>query len=272
MWTNPNKNFWEKRRVLVTGATGFVGSWLVNELISLGASIIALVPGSELYPSAYVNKADIKIEDGVLERFNTLHYIFWKHSPQTVFHLGAQTQVKEAYNNPLATLETNIRGTYNILEVCRRYPRIVEQIIVASSDKAYGVSSSSGLPYKEDHKLIGSYPYDVSKSCADLIAQGYAKTYDLPIGITRCGNIYGGGDMNWDRIVPGTIRSLYQGKSPVIRSDGKFVRDYIHIEDTVAAYLCLAEKLASDSSYWGQAFNFSGRSPVSVLDLVEKIQ
>ncbi len=186
----------------------------------------------------------------------------------TVIHLAAQTIVGIANRNPVSTFESNIGGTWTLLEACRRSPA-VKQIIVASSDKAYG--HHERLPYNEDAPLVGRHPYDVSKSCADLIAQAYAATYDLPVAITRCGNLYGGGDLNWNRIVPGTIRSVLRGQRPVIRSDGKFVRDYFYAVDGAAANMLLAEKLADDPSLKGQAFNFSNETQVTVLDLVERI-
>jgi len=185
-----------------------------------------------------------------------------------VFHLGAQTSVVIANRSPISTFDSNVRGTWSVLEACRRAPTI-KSIVVASSDKAYG--SHDQLPYSEDAPLQGEYPYDVSKSCADLIARSYAKTYKLPVAVTRCGNLYGGGDLNWSRIVPGTIRSLIRGQRPVIRSDGQLIRDYFYVEDAVAAYMLLAEAVFSDSSVAGTAFNFSNETAVPVLDLVNKI-
>ncbi len=186
----------------------------------------------------------------------------------TVIHLAAQTIVGIANRNPLATFETNIAGTWRLLEACRRSPK-VKQIVVASSDKAYGDQET--LPYDETSPLQGRHPYDVSKSCADLIAQTYATTYGLPVAITRCGNFYGGGDLNWNRIVPGTIRSILRGQRPVIRSDGHYVRDYFYVEDGAAAYMLLAEKLAAQPDLRGEAFNFSNEIQVTVLELVERI-
>ena len=186
----------------------------------------------------------------------------------TVFHLGAQTSVVIANRSPISTFDSNVRGTWSVLEACRRGPT-VKSIVVASSDKAYG--SHDQLPYSEDAPLQGEYPYDVSKSCADLIAHSYAKTYKLPVAVTRCGNLYGGGDLNWSRIVPGTIRSLIRDQRPVIRSDGQLIRDYFYVEDAVAAYMLLAEAVSSDSGVAGTAFNFSNETAVPVLDLVNKI-
>jgi CDP-glucose 4,6-dehydratase len=185
-----------------------------------------------------------------------------------VIHLAAQTIVGIANRNPVSTFKTNIGGTWALLEACRRSP-VVKQIVVASSDKAYGEHKQ--LPYNEDAALMGRHPYDVSKSCADLIAQSYATTYNLPVAVTRCGNFYGGGDLNWNRIVPGTIRSVLRGQRPVIRSDGKFVRDYFYVEDGAAANMTLAERMAADKNLIGQAFNFSNESQVTVLEVVDRI-
>jgi CDP-glucose 4,6-dehydratase len=186
----------------------------------------------------------------------------------TVMHLAAQTIVTIANRNPISTFEANIGGTWALLEACRRSPA-VKQIIVASSDKAYG--DHEMLPYDEQTPLQGRHPYDVSKSCADLITQSYATTYRLPVAITRCGNFYGGGDLNWNRIVPGTIRSIVRGQSPVIRSDGQYIRDYFYVEDGAAAYMLLAERLAVNPELIGHAFNFSNEVQVTVLDLVNRI-
>jgi CDP-glucose 4,6-dehydratase len=188
---------------------------------------------------------------------------------ETVFHLGAQTIVGTALRNPLSTFEANIRGTYQLLEVCRRHQSLVKRIVVASSDKAYGTSPV--LPYTEEMPLIGKHPYDVSKSCTDLLAMSYYHTYDLPIVIARCGNIYGGGDLNWSRIVPGTIRSFLGGISPEIRSDGTFSRDYIYVQDVVDAYLLLAQTVKREDVRGG-AFNFGPGRPYTVLEIVQAIQ
>jgi len=182
--------------------------------------------------------------------------------------LAAQTIVGVANRNPAFTLDTNIRGTWTLLEACRRTPTI-KAIVVASSDKAYGDQDS--LPYSEDFPLQGRHPYDVSKSCADLIAQCYARTFRLPVAITRCGNLYGGGDLNWNRLVPGTIRSVLRGERPIVRSDGQYIRDYFYVEDAAAAYMLLAERVAADSDVHGLAFNFSNELQITVLGLVERI-
>jgi CDP-glucose 4,6-dehydratase len=191
-----------------------------------------------------------------------------EYEVETVIHLAAQTIVGIANRNPVSTLESNIRGTWSLLEACRRSPK-VKQIVVASSDKAYG--DQEKLPYDEQTPLEGRHPYDVSKSCGDLISTMYAKTFDLPVCITRCGNFYGGGDLNWNRIVPGTIRSIIRGQRPIIRSDGLFVRDYFYVEDGAAAYMHLVERLAAQPELRGQAFNFSNEIQVTVIELVRKI-
>lgn len=191
-----------------------------------------------------------------------------EYETDTVFHLAAQTIVGVANRNPVGTFGSNISGTWALLEACRRSPQ-VKQIVLASSDKAYGEHEQ--LPYDETFALRGMHPYDVSKSCGDLLAQAYANTYELPVGITRCGNFYGGGDLNWNRIVPGTIRSILRGRPPVIRSDGQYVRDYFYVEDGAAAYTLLAERLAADPELRGQAFNFSNESQVTVIELVDKV-
>jgi CDP-glucose 4,6-dehydratase len=264
------KSFWQDRPVLVTGGTGLLGGWLIRCLINAGADIVCLVrdwmPRSELVSARLIEQ--VKVVRGDVFDQALLERVTGEFEIDTVFHLAAQTIVGIASRNPISTFETNIGGTWALLEACRRSPK-VRQIVVASSDKAYG--DQEDLPYSEETPLQGRYPYDVSKSCADLIAQSYAVTYHLPVAITRCGNFYGGGDLNWNRVVPGTIRSVLRGQRPVIRSDGKFVRDYIYIEDAAAAYLLLAEKLSNDQSLYGEAFNFSTESPMSVLELVERI-
>jgi CDP-glucose 4,6-dehydratase len=197
-----------------------------------------------------------------------LERILGEYEIDTAFHLAAQTIVPIANRNPISTFETNIRGTWNLLEASRRSPT-VRQVIVASSDKAYGEHKT--LPYTEEHSLQGRHPYDVSKSCTDLIAQSYAATFGLPIAITRCGNFFGGGDLNWNRIVPGTIRSILRGQRPIVRSDGQYIRDYFYVEDAVAANILLAERLAETRSISGKAVNFSYERPLSVLEMVHLI-
>jgi CDP-glucose 4,6-dehydratase len=263
-------SFWRDRSVFVTGATGLLGSWLIKQLIDVGANVVCLVrdwvPQSELVRSRRIEQ--VSTVRGDIVDPNLVERILGEYEVEVVFHLAAQTIVGIANRNPVSTFSTNIEGTWNLLEACRRSPKVLS-IVVASSDKAYG--GQEHLPYDETMPLQGRHPYDVSKSCADLIAQTYAASYNLPVAITRCGNFYGGGDLNWNRVVPGTIRSVLRGERPIVRSDGNFVRDYFYIEDGAAAYMLLAERLASYAALRGQAFNFSNESQVSVLEMVELI-
>lgn len=263
-------SFWRDRPVLLTGATGLVGSWTVKALLEREADLVCLVrdwvPQSEFVRSGDLER--VRVVRGDLADQAELERILGEYEVDTVLHLAAQTIVGVANRNPVSTFESNIGGTWRILEACRRSPS-VKQIVVASSDKAYG--DQEVLPYSEDTPLQGRHPYDVSKSCADLIAQSYAHTYGLPVCITRCGNFYGGGDLNWSRIVPGTIRSVLRGESPVIRSDGSFIRDYFYVKDGAESYLHLAEKLAETPELRGEAFNFSNELQITVLDLTYKI-
>ena len=260
----------ERMKALVTGATGMVGSWLTRRLVDDGHDVVALVldadPQSELIRSGTLNR--VSVVNGALEDLGAVERAVTAHDVDTVFHLGAQTIVSTAHRAPVATLEANVRGTWNVLEVCRLHADQVGRVVIASSDKAYGHHVE--LPYTEESSLIGRGPYDVSKSCADLIARSFAETYDLPIGIARCGNIFGGGDLNWSRIVPGTIRSLVHQQQPVLRSDGTFVRDYLHVDDVVDAYLALGQAL-DRTELWGQAFNFSNERPVTVREIYEAV-
>ena len=263
--------FWHGRRALVTGATGFVGSWLVKHLLDRKASVVALIRDldyqSELVRSGAIRR--VAVVNGCLEDYFTIERAINEYEVDTVFHLGAQAIVGAALRNPLPTFETNIRGTYHVLEACRIHANLVKAVVIASSDKAYG--DTEKLPYTEQHPLAGRHPYDVSKSCTDLLAAAYHHTYQLPLTIARCGNIYGGGDLNWSRIVPGTIRSLLRQESPVLRSDGTLVRDYFYVEDAVEAYLTLAEQV-NRPEVAGQGFNFSTESYVTVREIVETIQ
>lgn len=261
---------WRERRTLVTGATGIVGSWLCEELVRRGAFVVALVldddPQSRFYsdgiaPHCAIVRGNLKSIEDCTRAINT-------HDVQTIFHLGAQTIVGTALREPLETFESNIRGTYNLLEAVRRLTPLVQEVVIASSDKAYG--ESKVLPYTESMPLQGTHPYDVSKSCADLLATSYARSYALPVTIARCGNVYGGGDLNWSRIVPGTIRSLLLGEAPLVRSNGGMIRDYVYVRDVVDAYLTLAEATAQPN-FAGQAFNFSTGSHCTVLQMVEAI-
>lgn len=265
-----NRVFWRDRPVFVTGGTGLVGSWLVKRLIQAEADVICLirdwVPQSELVRSQDIEK--VKVVRGDIRERDALERALGEYEVDTVIHLAAQTIVTIANRNPISTFETNIAGTWNLMEACRRSPK-VKQIVVASSDKAYGDQQS--LPYNEETPLQGQHPYDVSKSAADLISSTYAKSYGLPVAITRCGNFYGGGDMNWNRIIPGTIRSIIRGQNPVIRSDGEYVRDYFYVEDGAAAYMLLAEQLAVRPELGGEAFNFSNEIQISVKEIAHKL-
>jgi CDP-glucose 4,6-dehydratase len=263
-------SFWRDRPVFVTGATGLLGSWLVKHLVRSGADVVCLVrdwvPQSELVLSGLLDR--VRIVRGDVREQEMLERALGEYEVQTIFHLAAQTTVGVANRNPVSTLDTNIRGTWALLEASRRTPT-VQQIVIASSDKAYG--DQDALPYKEDAPVFGRHPYDVSKSCADLIAQMYAKSYRLPVCVTRCVIFSGGGYLNWNRIVPGTIRSVLRGERPVIRSDGHYVRDYLYVEDGVGAYITLAEQLAAKPSLAGEVFNFSYEHRMTVLDLVARI-
>ncbi len=262
--------FWQDRPVFVTGASGLVGSATVVLLEKLGASVVILlrdeVPGSELARSGLLSR--VNVVRGDLSDPLLLERILGEYEVKTVLHLAAQTIVGIANKNPLSTWEANVRGTWNLLEACRRSGRVTE-IVVASSDKAYG--EQPVLPYAEEMPLLARHPYDTSKACADLIAQSYAHTFGLPVAVSRCGNFYGPGDLNWNRIVPGTIRSVIRATAPVIRSDGSFVRDYLYVEDGAQAYVTLAEKLSADPELRGHAFNFSTEEPLTVLQLAEHI-
>ena len=262
--------FWRDRPVFVTGATGLVGGWLVQHLAAAGADIVCLVrdwvPRSELVASGTLDR--VRVVRGDVRDQETMERAIGEYEIATVIHLAAQTTVGVANRNPVSTLDTNIRGTWALLEACRRSPA-VKQIVIASSDKAYG--DQEVLPYREDAPVCGKHPYDVSKSCADLLAQMYANTYRLPVSVTRCGNFYGGGDLNWNLLVPGTIRSVIRGERPVIRSDGQYIRDYLYVEDGARAYMLLAEQMGTKPALAGEVFNFSYERRMTVLELVTKL-
>lgn len=262
--------FWHERRVFVTGATGIVGSWLVRDLLAHGANVAVLVrdadPQSEFLRSGDIQRCTVF--NGIVEDLWTVERAISLHEAEYVFHLAAQTIVGVAQRNPFTTFESNVRGTYNLLEACRMHASMVRGVVVASSDKAYG--EVDALPYVETMPLQGRHPYEVSKSCTDLIASSYSHSYGVPVTIARCGNIYGGGDLNWSRIVPGTIRSVLRGERPTLRSDGASRRDYIYVKDVARAYMLLGER-AGDSGVRGEAFNFSDESPLTVLDIVGAI-
>ncbi len=265
----PN-DFWHNRNVFVTGATGLLGSWLTEELLSRGATPTCLVrdwvPAGKFGREGLVWRTNVI--HGELENYHLLVRALNEYEIDTVFHLGAQTIVGTAARSPISTFEANIRGTWNLLEACRTCTGTVQQVVIASSDKAYGAHEQ--LPYTEAAPLQGRYPYDVSKSCADLIALSYFHTYQLPVVITRCANLFGGGDLNFNRLIPGTIRSCLLGERPLVRSDGKYIREYFYVRDAVGAYLQLAERLPAEK-FIGQAFNFGAGSPLSVFDVVELI-
>jgi len=262
--------FWRHRSVLVTGATGLLGGWLIEALLARGASVVCLVrdgvPQSRFHTDGIdrrVNTCQGDVTDQV-----TLERVIGEHEVRCVFHLAAQTIVGIANRNPVSTFHSNVAGTWAVLEACRRSP-LVSEVIVASSDKAYG--NQVDLPYREDAPLQGRSPYDVSKSCADLLAQSYAATWATPVVVTRCGNFFGGGDLNWNRLIPGSIRSLLAGESPLVRSDGTFVRDYVYIEDGAEAYIRAAEALSANRDLAGRAYNFSLERPLTVLQMVKLI-
>jgi CDP-glucose 4,6-dehydratase len=265
-----NPEFWRHRPTLVTGASGLMGSWIVRALVELNADVVCLVrdwvPLSELVQAGMLDR--VKVVRGDVRDAAMVTRTLAEYEVNTVLHLAAQTIVGTANRSPVDTLEVNIAGTWVVLEAVRQITS-VRQLVLASSDKAYG--DQEVLPYTENMPLHGLHVYDVSKSCADLIAQAYAKSYRTPVAITRCGNFYGGGDLNWNRLVPGTIRSLVDGKRPLIRSDGNLIRDYVYAEDAVGAYLLLAEKLAENPELRGEAFNFSNENQITVLDMVARI-
>jgi len=262
--------FWTHRQVFVTGATGLLGSWLTAELLDRGATVICLVrdwvPDSEAVTAGTLERC--RVVRGELQDFDLMLRVLNEYEVDSIFHLGAQTIVGTAGRSTLSTFESNVQGTWSLLEAARLLGPRIERVLVASSDKAYGAHET--LPYREDTPLIGRFPYDVSKSCADLIAQSYYHSFGLPVAVTRCGNLYGGGDLNFNRLIPGTIRSALLGESPVIRSDGTYVRDYFFVRDAVEAYLQLAERLPADG-LTGEAFNFGTETPLTVVEMATRV-
>ena len=265
-----NSELWRHRAVAVTGATGFLGSNLVQMLIDRGAEVVILVrddvPQTRITEGWKGRVAEVR---GDVEDQQLLERLFGEYAVSCVFHLAAQTQVEVANANPISTFQSNIAGTWALLEAARRSPNI-RGIVAASSDKAYGAQVN--LPYTEETPLQAVHPYDVSKACADLICASYARVFGVPVAITRCGNFFGPGDTNWARLVPGVTRDLLEGRRPIIRSDGSPVRDYLYIREAALAYLCLAEAILGDGGIAGEAFNFSSGRPLSVLDMVELIR
>ena len=257
---------------LVTGAQGFLGSWLAERLLDEGARVVVLrrdVPALSRFRLEHIDERCDLVDADVLDGA-ALARVVNEYEPDLVFHLAAQTLVGTANRSPLATFETNVRGTWNLLEACRALgpSSPVRAVVVASSDKAYG--SHDKLPYREDFALQPAYPYDVSKACADLVARSYAHTYELPIAVTRLANLYGPGDFNFSRVVPDTARSLVRGERPVVRSDGTPQRDFLHVADAVEAYLAVADSLARPELR-GRAWNAGAGEPVAVRDVVERL-
>lgn len=259
--------FWKNRTAFVTGATGFVGAHVVRHLLGSGAKVVCLQRDAVRTSSLEILglRDKVTVINGSLEDLALMERILNEYEIDAVFHLAAQALVGAANRSPLSTFETNIRGTYLLLEACR-LSETVKRVVVASSDKAYG--SHEELPYREDFPLQGRFPYDVSKTCTDLISQSFAHSYDLPVAVTRSANIYGAADLNLSRIIPGTIISVLKNEHPIIRSDGTPIREFIHVDDISRGYLLLAEKIQEAK---GEAFNFGTNEPIQMLDLVEKI-
>lgn len=266
---NMTSGFWQNKKVLITGYEGFLGSNLTKALLGRGAKIYGLDIITRRKETILSKKEfdKIKVIKGSVADLDLVSGIIKKNKIEVVFHLAASALVGDCLKNPVETFSTNIEGTWNILEVCR-LRKSVKAVIIASSDKAYG--SHKHLPYREDAPLNGNHPYDVSKSCADLIAHTYHHTYNLPVAITRCGNIYGPGDFNFSRIIPDAIKCLISGETLLIRSDGKFTRDYVYVDDIVNGYIMLAEQLERKHLH-GEAFNLSDENPITVIKLLEKI-
>lgn len=262
-------SFWKNKRVLVTGYEGFLGSNLAAKLVCAGALVTGLDIKTHRKETILTEDilGKIKIIKGSVENYSLIFKIIKQERIEYVFHLAAMSIVGESLENPVGAFSTNIEGAWNVLEACRN-SKGIKGIIIASSDKAYGIHNK--LPYREDASLSGCHPYDVSKSCADLLAYTYFRTYGLPVSVTRCGNIYGPGDFNFSRIFPDALRCALSKKTLRIRSNGKFTRDYVYVDDIVDGYLTLAEKIAK-LKLAGEAFNFSDESPMSVIELVKKI-
>lgn len=261
------ENFWHGRSVLITGAGGFLGSWLARSLSACGAKVIGVDIREDRWGILEAEDDAMQVQGDIRDR-DLVFRLLTDHEVDVVFHLAAQAIVGVANLDPVPTFEHNVQATWELLEACRHYARL-SSIVVASSDKAYG--DASGVPYVEDMPLLAHHPYDVSKACADMISRTYASTFGLPIVVTRCGNLYGGGDLHWDRIVPDTIRSVIENKRPVIRSDGSPIRDYFYVQDAVAGVTALAEAVVADPTIGGQAFNLAADQAMSVLEMVDRI-
>ncbi|MBU1043322.1 MAG: GDP-mannose 4,6-dehydratase [Candidatus Omnitrophica bacterium] len=265
-----DKNFWKNKQVFITGHEGFLGSWLTKILIEAGARVIGLdivKNRKQIVLNQKGLRKRIKGIKGNVANMKLVKNIIDQEKPEIIFHLAAEAIVGRSNKNPITTFKSNIEGTWNILEASRG-KSFINSIVIASSDKAYG--SHDKLPYSEESELKGDHPYDVSKSCADLIAYTYFHTYNLPVCVTRCGNIYGPGDYNFSRIIPDAMRCVNNDKTLIIRSDGKFVRDYVYVEDIVEGYILLAEKIKS-LNLAGSAFNFSDENPITVLEILNKL-
>jgi CDP-glucose 4,6-dehydratase len=267
--TRARGSFWLDRPVFVTGCAGFLGSWLTIALVKAGASVVGLV--RDEVPFSYLRRAGfqdrISVVRGDVTDYALVERVLTEYEIDTIFHLAGQTVVPIANRSPISTFETNVRGVWAVLEAARLSARVT-RVLVASSDKAYGAHET--LPYVEDAPLLACHPYDVSKACADLVARTYFATYGLPVAVTRCANLYGGGDLNWSRIFPGTIRSVIRGERPIVRSDGTMLRDYLYVRDAVSAYLTLAERV-DEPGVTGEAFNFGMDAPSTVLGIVRAI-
>lgn len=261
-------NFWENKRVLVTGITGFLGSWLAGELLKRGAEVTGLIRDEVTESNFHVSGISKRVNalHGSLTDFDVVSRAFLEYEIEFCLHVAAQAVVSIANQSPLSTFESNIKGTWILLEAARQYGK-VKGVVVASSDKAYGTQTMS---YREEMPLLGENPYDVSKVCTDYLSRCYAQTYRMPVSVTRCSNLYGGGDLNFSRIIPGTIRSLLLDEAPIIRSDGSPLRDYLYITDAVQGYLLLAEHLAQ-KTFAGEAFNLGSSQPVRVLDVTNRL-
>lgn len=262
--------YFNGKKVFITGASGFIGSWLTKSLLDKNAELVCLLRDSDPNSMFFTDGLDKKVTivHSSLEEFRSIERAINEYEPEVAIHLGAQAIVGIANKSPVGTFDSNIMGTWNLLEACRLHQKTIKSIVVASSDKAYG--EQKVLPYTEESPLLADNPYDVSKACADMLARSYAKTYGMPITISRCGNFFGGADQNFSRLVPGTIKSAYYNEAPVIRSDGRYIRDYIYVKDAVAAYEILAEK-TEGGKLNGEAFNFSNEVKLSVLELTSLI-